>query len=108
MRLGAWLVYASPSDLEGECVTVAGVRRMVARLQRLGFSPSVKRHAWTAAGHTNVACDLEGAVLPAPVAPPPVALEPELPPAAPPYVEVRREQWPDGSATVLSFAVRVF
>jgi hypothetical protein len=42
---GKFLVYATPADLEGEVATLAGARRMAAKLRKLGYRPIIKRHA---------------------------------------------------------------
>jgi len=50
---GKFLVYATPADLEGEVATLAGARRMAAKLRRLGYRPIIKRHAFAGGSSWN-------------------------------------------------------
>ncbi len=51
-----FIIYAN-GEFELECKTLSGAKRCVAKLRRLGFSPSVRRHAWTPDGmHFNADC----------------------------------------------------
>ena len=51
---GRYLVYATPSEFEQETTTLAGARRVAARLSRQGFKPIIKRHASKGSTSWNV------------------------------------------------------
>lgn len=109
-HLGAFLVYAN-GEFEMECKTVAGTKRCVSKLQRLGLTPSVRRHVTLSDGWTmNIDC--KGASLAVQMDQEPVSEEPDevaIPSSLiPTFVEVRSESQPDGLVQFLSFAVRVF
>lgn len=108
--LGAYIIY-SASSFEAEYTTLSGAKRCVAKLTRLNLRPSVARHAVTVDGfHINVDCDpITLDVLPFPepaIATTVHAVEPAV--SQPSFCETRREEFPDGSSMMLSFAIRVF
>lgn len=55
---GAYLVYATPADLELECKTLRGAQACHARLVRAGFKPIIKRHATDGTCSWNEVVDL--------------------------------------------------
>lgn len=110
VRFGDFIIYAN-GEFEAERPTRGGAKRTIAMLRRLGMSPTVRRHAWTADGrHMNVDCGTKNLNMrPWPTVEVPAQDQPKQPAVMrPSYVEVRREQWPDGSAVQLANAIRVF